>query len=123
MVKKIDQACSKRNCRKIFFARDLQNRTHAALYLIWDENSAYYLMGGSDPALRNSGANSLLMWEAIQFASTVTNKFDFEGSMIEPIERFFRSFGAKQIPYSYISKGSFLIKNLIFLRKKLEIFK
>lgn len=120
LVKRIDDACSKRNCRKIFFAKDQQNRIHAALYLIWDENSAYYLMGGSDPALRNSGANSLLMWEAIQFAATVTKKFDFEGSMIEPIERFFRSFGAKQMPYFYISKKSLLIKILFFLRKKLE---
>ena len=120
LIKRIDDACSKRNCRKVFFARDQQNQIHAVLYLIWDENSAYYLMGGSDPALRNSGANSLLMWEAIQFAATVTKKFDFEGSMIEPIERFFRSFGAKQVPYFYITKKSLLIKILFFLRKKLE---
>jgi Acetyltransferase (GNAT) domain len=120
LIKRIDDVCSQKKCRKIFFAKDPQDRVHAALYLIWDDNSAYYLMGGSDPALRNSGANSLLMWEAIQFAATVTQKFDFEGSMIEPIERFFRSFGAKQVPYFYISKRSLLIKILFFLRKKLE---
>ncbi|KZZ15518.1 hypothetical protein A3751_17170 [Oleiphilus sp. HI0080] len=43
------------------------------------------------------------MWEAIKFASTVTKRFDFEGSMIEPIERFFRGFGAMQKPYFQIS--------------------
>lgn len=106
LVTQLDQACSTNQCRKIFFAEDAQNRLHAAIYLIWDEQAAYYLMGGSDPALRNSGATSLLLWQAIQFAATVTKTFDFEGSMIEPIERFFRAFGAQQKPYFVISKAN-----------------
>ncbi len=56
-------------------------------------------MSGSDPDLRSSGALSLLMHEAIQFAATVTQRFDFEGSMHEPIERFFRNFGATPKQY------------------------
>jgi hypothetical protein len=105
-VRRLDAACANQGARKIFFAEDAKGRIHAAIYLVWDKNSAYYLMGGSDPDLRNSGATSLLMWEAIQFAATVTQKFDFEGSMIEPIERFFRAFGARQIPYFQISRMS-----------------
>lgn len=103
-VKRLDKACKEHNARKIFFAKDMDGRIHAAVYIVWDENFAYYLMGGSDPDLRNSGANSLCMWEAIKFASTVTKAFDFEGSMIEPVERFFRAFGARQIPYFQVSK-------------------
>ena len=103
-VKKLDNACKEHNARKIFFAKDMDGRIHAAVYIVWDENSAYYLMGGSNPDLRNSGANSLCMWEAIKFASTVTKAFDFEGSMIEPVERFFRAFGAKQKSYFQMSK-------------------
>lgn len=102
----IDKACSENNCRKIFYAQDEQGRIHAAIYVIWDEQSAYYLMGGGHPELRNSGATSLLLWEAIKFAATVTKKFDFEGSMVESIERFFRAFGATQKPYFIISKSS-----------------
>ncbi|MDI2587657.1 GNAT family N-acetyltransferase [Psychrobacillus sp. NEAU-3TGS] len=105
-LKKIDEACSKEKCRKIFFASDEQNRIHSAIYIIWDEQSAYYLMGGGDPALRNSGATSLLIWEAIKFSATVTNSFDFEGSMIQPIERFFSAFGAVQKNYFNISKNN-----------------
>lgn len=63
-------------------------------------------MLGADPRYRSSGAASLTMWEAIKFAATVTKRFDFEGSMIEPIEQFFRSFGAVQKPYFTISKVS-----------------
>lgn len=61
-------------------------------------------MSGSDPILRSSGAISLLRWESIKYSSSVTKSFDFEGSMIEPIERFMRSFGAIQTPYFAISK-------------------
>jgi lipid II:glycine glycyltransferase (peptidoglycan interpeptide bridge formation enzyme) len=103
-VKRLDNACKEHNARRIFFAKDMDGRIHATVYIVWDENSAYYLMGGSDPDLRNSGANSLCMWEAIKFASTVTKAFDFEGSMIEPVERFFRAFGARQMPYFQVSK-------------------
>lgn len=111
-MEKLDGICEQNQCRKIFFAEDENGEVHAVLYLIWDQESAYYLMGGGDPELRNSGASSLLMWEAIQFASSVTKKFDFEGSMVEPIERFFRSFGAKQMPYFRISKTNSTILKL-----------
>lgn len=111
LVGRIDHVCAKRDCRKMLFAEDSQGRVHAAAYLIWDDEAAYYLMGGSDPELRTSGANSLLMWQAIKFASTVTRTFDFEGSMIEPVERFFRAFGARQTPYFLVRKtDSVLLK-------------
>ena len=103
-VRRLDNACESHNARKIFFAQNKDGKIHAAVYIIWDENSAYYLMGGSDPELRNSGATSLCMWEAIKFASTITHKFDFEGTMIESVERFFRAFGGRQLPYFHITK-------------------
>jgi lipid II:glycine glycyltransferase (peptidoglycan interpeptide bridge formation enzyme) len=101
-VRRLDTACAERQVRRISLAEDAQGRIHAAKYIVWDQNSGYYLMGGADPDLRSSGADTLLMWEAIRFCSTVTRKFDFEGSMIEPIERFFRAFGGDQRPYSRI---------------------
>ena len=85
-------------------AEDSEGQRHAGIYIVWDENSVYYLMGGGDPLLRRSGATSLCMWEAILFAASLKKSFDFEGSMLEPVERFFRGFGADQIPYFSISR-------------------
>ncbi len=96
---RLDEACVAQNARRCFFAQDAEGKVHAALYLVWDELSAYYLVGGADFETRNSGAMSLLMHEAIRFASTITRTFDFEGSMVEPIERFVRSFGGIPRPY------------------------
>lgn len=116
-VNRIDRICKEKNCRKIFFAIDQKKRIHAAIYIVWDKNSAYYLMGGSNPKLRNSGANSLTMWAAIQFISTINKSFNFEGSMIEPVEKFFRSFGSIHVPYFNISKtNSKLLKIRNFLK-------
>jgi len=106
LVRRIDDACREREARKIWVAEDDKGEKHAAIYVVWDENSAYYLMGGGNPKLRTSGATSLLLWEAIKHAATVTQRFDFEGSMSEPIERFFRGFGATQIPYYNITRTS-----------------
>ncbi|NVN92181.1 MAG: GNAT family N-acetyltransferase [Desulfuromonadales bacterium] len=116
IVRSVDVVCSLQNRRIIFYAEDEHGRIHAAVYIVWDENSAYYLMGGGDAALRNSGAHSLLMWESIRFASQVTLRFDFEGSMYEPIERFFRAFGARQIPIFCLMRSSPWMKLLLCAR-------
>lgn len=114
LISKIDLSCERMECRKIFFAEDELRRVHAAIYIVWDKQCAYYLMGGADPALRNSGAMSLLMWEAIKFVSAFVSRFDFEGSMIERIERFFKSFGSVQKPYFQIRKTN---SKLLKIRK------
>jgi hypothetical protein len=104
LVARVDRACADRDARRVLFAQDAQGRLHAALYVVWDQHSAYYLMSGADPDLRTSGAQSLLAWEAIRHAGALGRSFDFEGSMIKPIERFFRSFGATQVPYLHVSR-------------------
>ncbi len=103
---RIFTACAERNCGKNFYAIDKEGNIHGAIYMIWDETSAYYLLAGGDPALRNSGSNVLLLWEALQFISKINPKlcFDFEGSMLEPVEHFIRSFGGIQQPYFLLKK-------------------
>lgn len=119
-LKRICNTSIERDQGTIFFARDEQDRVHSGLFLVWDDRTAYYLVGGSDPELRTSGAASLLMWEAIQFAQDKVKEFNFEGSMIQSIERFFRAFGGQQQQYFKIKKfrskllsaaGRFLLKD------------
>ena len=103
-VERIDNEAHKRGRRLIIGARDELGRLHAAAYIVWNKKQANYLMGGGDPELRNSGAHSLVLWEAIQAMSGVTRVFDFSGSMIEPVEKFVRSFGGEQTWYNVVSK-------------------
>jgi len=106
---KINDACHQQKSRKILIAKDKNNNIHAGIYLVWDKEFVYYLMGGSNPLFRNSQAISLLIWNAIQFAHKEKKSFDFEGSMIEPIERFFRSFGSSPKTYFQIKKSNSLL--------------
>lgn len=101
-LQRIEDACRKRNCSKFIIARDAEGNVHSATYIVWDKHCAYYLLNGSDEKYKNSGANTLLMWESIKRMSGITPQFDFCGSMIPPIERFFRSFGGEQMPYFQI---------------------
>lgn len=104
VIQRLDQSCCANAGRRIFAGFDSQGRVHAAVYIAWADGTAYYLMGGSDPEHRQSGAQLLALWEAILFARSVASRFDFEGSMLPQIERGFRGFGAKQTPYFSISK-------------------
>jgi hypothetical protein len=105
-VARIDAACSARDACVTLSAHDDAGRVHAVAYVVWDEHAAFYLIGGADPALRTSGASSLLIWEALQRVRDSTDVFDFEGSMLAPVERFFRGFGAAQTPYLRVTRST-----------------
>jgi hypothetical protein len=101
---RIDSILAPKGQRELLYAVDEKGNTHGGIYLTMDRNICYYLIGAVEPSLKNDGAMPLLMWKAIEKAASRGLRFDFEGSMIEPIERFFRSFGAEQVPYHHVSK-------------------
>ena len=119
-LERLDAACAAHDARAMLFARDAAGRVHAVAYVVWDRNGAYNLLGGADPELRTSGASSLLMWEAILRARQVTDVFDFEGSMIKQIERFFRAFGSRQTPYLRVSRATPLAGAVLAARARLR---
>lgn len=102
------------NSGKLFLAIDEQQNTHAALLLAYDSSTAYYLSGGTDAEFYGSGAMSGLMWHAIQYSLQLGKKyFDFEGSMIPSVDRFFKNFGTEEISYTTIQKTNSLLFKLL----------
>jgi len=97
---------------------DESGRLHAVVFMVWQQSSAYYLAGGGDPEVRDSGAHSYVMWECIRYASERSECFDFEGSMLPGVERFFRDFGAVQTPYFTITKGNLSLLHRGWLKLK-----
>lgn len=98
-LRKLDATCAKYKSHKILTAVDSQGRNLASIFLVYNKHAAYNLLLGSNPNFHDTGAATFLLWEAIKFSSTVSKIFDFEGSMMEQIETFFRAFGARQTPY------------------------
>ncbi len=104
--KKVYTALSEHQSCQLFAAIDHKQNIHSAALLIWDTQSSYLLMAGDDPELRSSGAGILLTWEMIKYTKNELrlNQFDFLGSMVQPIERVRRNFGAQLKPYCSIQK-------------------
>lgn len=91
----------------------------ATVFCIRDNNKAYYILGGFDGESKHSGAGAFAMWHAIKKSKEIgVSIFDFEGSMQPSIEKYFRGFGGKLVPYFSISKQNWKGKLLLKLRKK-----
>jgi hypothetical protein len=104
LVRRLDAACAARGARRIIGAADASGHVHAALYVVWDDRTLYALINARDPELEMLGSNTLLYWEAIRLAAEVSRVFDFEGSMLKPVEHYFRGFGGRQVPYFCVTK-------------------
>lgn len=91
-------------CRA-FVVHDRSSRPVGGVWIVWDERRAYYLIGGYDDAADTANATALAMWSAIQFTARELGlgEFDFEGSMLPPVERFFRKFGGALLPTYTVS--------------------
>jgi len=105
-IEKLYLKSKENNACKIFFAKDAENNIIAGNFLIYDKNTVYYLMGGIDPKYKDMGGMDVVLYESIKFALQSGRKFDFEGSMVESIEKYFRSFGAIQKPYYIVYKNN-----------------
>ena len=117
VLERIFNFCDEKKCGKIFIAKTQSNDIAGSVFIVWDKKTAYYLAGAGSGIKINSGAIPLLLWHSIKFSSSVTREFNFEGSMIRPIEYFFRGFGGKLTPYYEITK---INSNIINLYKKLS---
>ena len=78
--------------------RDKTGRPVNVSFVVYDDRCAYALMSAiTEEAPRNS--QTYLFWKIIEHLSSVTRAFDFEGSMEQGNEYFYRTFGTNQTPY------------------------
>jgi hypothetical protein len=120
LIINIYNECTKYKAGKLLYALDPQGFVHSGALLVYDKNVCYALMGGTDPKYRSSGVFSLVLWESIKFASTVSKSFDFQGSMIEGVENFLRQFGGKPIVYYQIRKQNILLELFELLKPRIK---
>lgn len=95
------------------------DRPISACFVVHDSRTAYYLMGGYRAADRHHGAGALTVMEAIRHSQELgLQTFDFEGSVIPPIERFFRGFGGRLAPYYTVNKAALPIELALHLHPR-----
>lgn len=82
----------------------------------------YYLLGGYDETNGHHGGGAFCIWESIRLARKLGCEiFDFEGSMIIPVEKYFRGFGGKITPYFTVNKAWLPLEMSLKLIKR-EVF-
>jgi hypothetical protein len=103
----VERILAEKQQRHIFFAKNTEGVVKAAIYVVFDDTTAYYLAGGATEEGRSKGALFGLMNHAIQEAAARgCTIFDFEGSMLRGVEPFFRGFGGELTPYFRVFKFS-----------------
>ena len=84
----------------LFEARDAAGRLHVAAFITLDPCRAYYTLSASDPQLRASGANCLLLWEIFErLGQEGVETFDMLGLNLPSITRFKRRCRGTEFPY------------------------
>jgi hypothetical protein len=85
-----------RGAGEVWSLRDDQGRIRACTWLVRDHACAYYLAGGMRPEDRNGFWGNYALFEAmIEDSAARGLAFDFEGSSLPGVERFFRGFGGR----------------------------
>lgn len=113
LTKKLLIELNKNNNCIIGIIFDENNKAIGGCVLAYDNKRAYYIMGGI--SRENNFGMSYLLWQAILYTKNTLNLpvFDFEGSMIPSIEKYFRKFGGELTPYYSLNNLLLTIKNHI----------
>ena len=110
-------SCVQNNAGKIFLALDADQKIAAGIFVAWDATTAYYIIGAKDNDYGNSGAMTFLFSRVFKELSEKVTVFNFEGSMISGVERYFRSFGAIQKTFFEITRTD---SKLVFLTGEIK---
>jgi len=87
-------------------AVDNNGKTYAGIIYLKFRDKYIYLFGAADKSLNHFGGMSLIIWHIIQHSENGIAYHDFQGSMIESIEKFYRGFGTSPKPYYQLYKNN-----------------
>lgn len=83
----------------------------ATVFCVHDDKTAYYMFSGYDKQEKHHGAGALAIWQCILEAKRRGLKyFDFDGSIVPDLEKYFRGFGGEIVPFYRICKLNYFIK-------------
>lgn len=96
------------------FITRLHENPVAGCFCVHDHHRAYYLLGGFDHHNTLAAAGPMTMFACIRHARDLgLEQFDFEGSCVPGIERYFRSFGGTLTPMFRVVKASLPIEMVL----------
>ena len=104
-VKRLWSAAQERGQAQIYVARTPGGKAVAALLAVHDRRTTYQIISGVDTAHRELPGPYAVLWQAVEDALVAGRDFDFEGSGLRGVERFYRRWGAAAVPVWKIEKA------------------
>lgn len=101
-IRKLILQCQKEKRGYILGAYSGAGTLSAAAFFLKDGARIYYLFAASAPDARENGAMFLLIDHFLRENSGLASTLDFEGGNDPNLGRFYKSFGATEVPYSMI---------------------
>ncbi len=102
-LQKLINTCLKNNKGKILTIYDAQHKLVAGAFFVMHGERVTELVCSSDFSNRDNGANTFMNDRAIQSFRKKFKVFDFGGSSMEGIAKYYHSFGAIDENYAYLS--------------------
>jgi hypothetical protein len=106
VLERIARAATQRERGEILAVRTPDGVLASAGLFVWDDRFTYNLANGRIAESGATGAPTALLWNAITHAMARGTGFDFEGSMLKPVEKFVRGFGGTPVQYSVVRRSS-----------------
>lgn len=106
-IVKIMYACMYRKIGWSIGVYDQYNELCAVGFFIESHGRIINILPATNEEGRKTRAMFLIVDEIVKSHADKHILFDFEGSMVESIARFYQGFGAKAVPYSHISQKIF----------------
>jgi len=85
---------------------DENGQHHCGIIYLKHNNKYIYLFGTVENKFKDLGGMSLAIWHIIKNSEAGIDLHDFQGSMLESIEKFYRGFGAEPVSYVQVYKNS-----------------
>ncbi|MBV9783483.1 MAG: GNAT family N-acetyltransferase [Acidisphaera sp.] len=105
LYERLDVALGRRSRHCILVAADrATGAQQAAVLLVWDRRTLYYLRSTRDPEADSGGAVSLLVWEAIKLAAEKRLAFDSDSFLGRGGALFMETFSARPVARLAISR-------------------
>jgi hypothetical protein len=90
---------TRRDAGRLYSICDSDGTPLCTTIMVWDAETAYYIAGGMREEIRAKSRLNLILFERmIRDAHERGTHFDFEGSTLVGVERFFRGWGGKLWP-------------------------
>lgn len=91
---------------EVYVSRLPNGEAAAAVFLVADAHTLYYIAGGQDLE-KSKNAHAQVLFTALdaERQQRKLSRIDFEGSMLRGVAYYFAGFGAKPKPYHRISRG------------------